>query len=642
METSDAAAMTHLEGAEEQLSRLFGSYKAEWLRERIFDLFTEPAYFPELLTARPCMLVGGRGTGKTTVLRCLSYEGQFVLSGRDSKATSSAEYYGIYYRVNTNRVTAFRGPELTEPEWTKLFAHYFNLVLCDLVLQFLRWYQLYTTHPIALPPEACALVGSALHLPLVSSLAGLETSLRANLVEFEAYINNVEDGPRPLLSIQSGPIDLLLEAVIQHPAFHGKLFFFLLDEYENLEDYQQQVINTLIKHAGQWYSFKVGVKELGWRRRATLNPNEQLISPADYVRINIPDHLSGEKFKAFAKKVCNDRVHQLRYADHPPITDIAWALPGYSDEAEAEALGVVGETESVKEELGGSATLHEQDILQHLSPLQLYFLRSWARVENRSLQDVFHAFRNDRVEWDTRYDNYKHALLYTIRRRKRGIRKYYAGWDVFTQLAASNIRYLLELVDQSLLMHLRNERPLSEPVPQDTQTHAARYVGRKNLSELEGLSVHGAQLTKLLLGLGRVFGVMAANPLGHTPEVNQFHLIDNGREIGAREPSEDEVEPILNAAVMHLALLRHPGSKLVAETDTREYDYMVHPIYAAFFEFSYRRKRKMAISSRELLDLIRAPKRAIRDILDRSNRTEEDEPLPEQLRLFEAYYRGGS
>jgi hypothetical protein len=63
---------------EEQLSELFGSYRAEWLREHIFELFKEPKYFPELLTLRPCVLMGGRGTGKTSVLRSLSYEGQFT------------------------------------------------------------------------------------------------------------------------------------------------------------------------------------------------------------------------------------------------------------------------------------------------------------------------------------------------------------------------------------------------------------------------------------------------------------------------------------------------------------------------------------------------------------------------------------
>ena len=67
-------------------SELFGSYKAEWLKERIFDLFTEPSYFPELAAASPSVLLGGRGTGKTTVLRCMSYEGRFALAKNDPQS----------------------------------------------------------------------------------------------------------------------------------------------------------------------------------------------------------------------------------------------------------------------------------------------------------------------------------------------------------------------------------------------------------------------------------------------------------------------------------------------------------------------------------------------------------------------------
>src|SRR5436853_1950356 len=114
-----------------QLTELFG-YKAEWLRERLFELFTAPRYFPEMVAPRPCVLVGGRGTGKTTVLRCLSYQGQFELSGRKSDSIKQWRYYGMYYCVNTNRVAAFKGPEVEQSMWVRLFAHYMNLELCDI------------------------------------------------------------------------------------------------------------------------------------------------------------------------------------------------------------------------------------------------------------------------------------------------------------------------------------------------------------------------------------------------------------------------------------------------------------------------------------------------------------------------------
>src|SRR5690348_8206849 len=130
-----------VEPPEVALSRLLGLYKAEWLNGELFELFTEPGYFGSLETTRPCVLMGGRGTGKTTVLRGLSYEGQFALAGEDPVKVQQWTYFGLYYRVNTNRVTAFRGPELTEDKWCTYFGHYVNLVFCQLMLEFCLWYE---------------------------------------------------------------------------------------------------------------------------------------------------------------------------------------------------------------------------------------------------------------------------------------------------------------------------------------------------------------------------------------------------------------------------------------------------------------------------------------------------------------------
>lgn len=616
----------------EQLRKLFGNYKAEWLRDAMFDLFCEPEYFPDLCDPRPCVLIGGRGTGKTTVLRCLSYEGRYALT--TSQPVSQWPFYGFYYRVNTNRVTAFRGPELEEAQWVRLFAHFFNLELCDLVVQFLLWYSL--TNPAAseLDAEACSNVGISMHLPDCRNTQDLSRAIARSKLQFSAFINNVADDVPPRLSMQGAPIDALLGYVSKLPQFAGKHFYFLLDEYENFEDYQQQVVNTLLKHASDLYVFKIGVKELGWRRRATLNPNEQLISPADYVRINIGERLA-DRFGAFARAVCNERLRRVDM-EWSLVPDVAELLPGISEEDEALRLGAQQWVEELLEEHRDSLTASGRAAVSELPALHVVFLDLRAQYKGIGFPTAVQQYLANQQKGDRRYDNYKHSILFILNRGKPGIRKYYTGWDVFTRISGNNIRYLLELVDTSISLHLHAEEGFGSIGP-ETQTQAAQMVGKKNLTELEGLSVQGAQLTKLLLGLGRIFGVMAARPVGHTPEVNQFSL-RHSFSTAANETDDEDAISLLKAAVMHLALVRFPGTKLADEGDTREYDYSVHPIFAPYFVFSHRRKRKLALTSSELLGLVREPRQTIDRLLRDQNR--EIEPLPDQLVLFEGFYAG--
>src|SRR5688572_2858374 len=106
---------------------VFGRYKAEWLRSDLFSLFQKPGYFPELEEPRPTALVGGRGTGKTSVLKSLSYIGHYELSGKSTTAVIQASYVGLYWCIDSNRVTAFAGPELEPKQWMRFFGHYVNL-----------------------------------------------------------------------------------------------------------------------------------------------------------------------------------------------------------------------------------------------------------------------------------------------------------------------------------------------------------------------------------------------------------------------------------------------------------------------------------------------------------------------------------
>ena len=616
---------------DEQLSTLFGDSRAEWLGERIFDLFAKPAYFPELEQRRPCVLIGGRGTGKTMVLRGLSYQGRHALN---PTPPSEWQYYGLYYKVNTNRVTAFSGPEISDGRWTHLFAHYVNLILCEQLSSFMVWYENSSGTKTEIPPQEFQAVCESIHVDRAASFESLSSQIKLSLVRFESMINNIGDpGETMRLSTQGVPIDVLCDLVANIPGFEQKQFYFLIDEYESLSAMQQRVFNTLIKHCGERYSFKIGVKELGWRVHETLSPNEVLESPADYARIDISERLDGDRFSEFALQVCNNRLRQLDPSFSAPgsITDL---FPGVSDDEEASHWGVeslvIDTTKQLLESFPDDASL-----IERVEPLRLYFLDFWARGTKQELGAVFQDFREHPARWRTRYGNYKHSLLYTLRAGRQGVRtrKLYAGWRTYEQLAGGNIRYLLALVYRGLVQHLRDleERDLAMSLSVDTQTRAAKRVARERLEELEGLSADGTNLAQLVMGLGKIFGTMAVQAEGHAPEVTQFRL--KGSTSAADEARSKD---LLRDGVMLLALRRFPGTKPTGRDDIRQYDYMLYPLFSALFDFSFRKKRRTDLSPADIVGLVERQRQTVINILARSKRTPDDAVLGDQLGLVEA------
>lgn len=627
---------------EEQLKQLF-AYKAEWLNGRLFDLFTEPSYMPALTTPRPCVLIGGRGTGKTTVLRGLSYEGQYALRGSDASRLQEWPYFGIYYRVHSTRVNAFEGPERSADQWERLFGHYFNLVIVRNVVRMVLWLETMTSSTIQVSSEDIELISTALRVPPCREWGTLARALRSELVRFEAGINDVSQSENQHPTIAGAPIDLIFETLASSPELAGKHFFLLIDEYENLKDYQQRILNTLLKHAQPPYTFKIGVRELGWRDRSVAGGTEKLISPADYERVDIATVFRDEVFRDFALKVANERLSRLEGEAHAP-QDVRVLLPQITLEEEALEFGVGERADATIARLEEAFSEAQVAPARAMPPLQVYLFEYWAQAQNSTVDAMYRDYLANPRRWETRYVNYKYALVFSLHRKGRRINKFYAGWDTFVQLSAGNIRYCLELLEESLLAHVRAEHTLG-PIAPRRQTIAAQEVGRSNLEELEGLDEQGARLTRLVLSLGRIFQVMARQPSGHTPEVNQFYLVNDGLTATGELTEGDDVDPqlrrLLTAAVTHLALLRSPGTKLLDEASIRQHDYMLHPIFAAFFQFSHRRKRKMQITPQELALLVTKPKAAIPVVLARSRRRD-DEEIPDQLLLFESFYDNAS
>lgn len=609
-----------------RLDELFGSYKAEWLREKIFNFFETPYYFSAIQGCRPCVLQGGRGTGKTTVLKGLSYQGQYAILDKDIKRFDRNSFIGIYYRVNTNHVHAFQGRGISEEVWGDIFAHYFNLLICWQITEFVKWHKSVRSSDEDLSPLACRLIATSLHLSgEISSFNSLADELEVAMYHFQSGVNNIKDKDIPGLSMLGDPIKLYTEQVSQLKQFEGKMFFLLIDEYENLLDRQQQSINTLLKHVPESYTFKIGVRELGWRVRYTLNKEELLNDPADYALTDITEQFTGEgesHFAEFAREVCQRRLSELLPEG---VNDfrISDALPGLAIEDEGRILGVIN-TDYYRRV---AECEQRNNVALDIPPLYKYFIGYWAAIHEEQLEDTIKNYQLYPRRWDTRYENYKYSLLFKIRRGRGagGIQKYYAGWSTLVKLSNGNIRYLMELVYKSYYLFFLKEGEISTPVPPEIQTEAARAVGLKNLIELEAMWDNGARITKLVQSIGSLFRMIAVYGDKSAPETVQFEIVDD---------LSKETKIILDASVMNLALIRMSSNKMSGR-EIKKFQYSLHPIFAPYFQFSFRRKRKMFLLDSDILGFINVPDKTIDAVLKRRNIEVEEIEQPVQLTLFD-------
>ncbi len=610
----------------ERLTELLGTYKAEWLSGKIFQYYTEPAYFSKLKGLRPCVIQGGRGTGKTTVLRGLSYQGQYALNDNSLEAFDALDFIGIFHRANTNHVRAFSGNVLSDDKWLSLFSHYFNLVICKEIISFVNWHKAKSDCDEALSYSSCSLIAQTLCInDRVENSQSLQQAIEKEIYSFQSLINSLNPDLLPPTSMHGVPIQVLTEKCVELSQFKGKIFYILIDEYENFSDSQQQLLNTLIKHNQEHYTFKIGVRELGWRVKYTLNENELLNDPADYTLIEIEQRLlEGNRFNDFAKRVCQPRIDSLLSLYDK--VDVEKLLPGIDVETEAVMLKV---DESALMKSYDSVDSIPEILLQKSSLFKM-FLAYWAKVHKISLNTVIEDYCSSPRTWETRYSNYNYSLLFKIRkgRGKGGIQKFYAGWNTYLKLANGNIRYLLELIYSAFERHIEDGNDIFCPISVDNQTLAAQDVGRKNLSELEGLWKNGAKLTKLLIGIGRILNVFAKDDSAKlSPEINQFEI---------KQPISDSNRELLQAGVMNLAFSRMTANKLSSDTDTKDYMYMIHPIYAPFFMYSFRKKRKMVFTNQEFEGLITDQEKTMQQVLSSRKITITDDVVyPAQLQLFD-------
>jgi hypothetical protein len=236
----DSLGETRMNFAPQVLTELFADYRAEWPQPYFASLFVPPPYFRKLEVARPCLLIGGRGTGKTTALKSLRFDATETRQRSRSTVDARPEYLGIYVRINKNRVRAFNAQEIEEQIRVRAFAHYINVSVSQELCRLALWLE--TNKDAATAPIDLSQVADAFGIPGLSDSRAVLHALDKALLVLELWINNGGRGEQPIFSVAEAPLRQFMLALDASGTLNGRHVYCCIDEYENLSPIQPQYL----------------------------------------------------------------------------------------------------------------------------------------------------------------------------------------------------------------------------------------------------------------------------------------------------------------------------------------------------------------------------------------------------------------
>lgn len=629
--------------------------RAEQMRDEVIYEYFVADGLEDLLTTKPLILEGGRGCGKTMFFLYYSYwSKKYEYLGRGLNLTdlvSKEPIIGVYYRADSSFVTAFQHKGLNETEWRDIYAHYLNLQLSiqvlDIVIDISKAEGINLDDGKTICKRIYNYLSNVVGEPnTLEDLLDILNKLRANVV---MYINNVGRVECPILIPPGVLVNELVGELSKRPIFKGKVFQFFVDEFENLLDHQQVLINSFIKGSKPPIIYNIGVRRKGCRRIETLAPNEIIGEPHDFKKYDLETAIE-QNYDSLLRKVCFKRLKQHPQLKNRDENDKWLCIDTYLGKYDVDEelrfilkrhkeltfMQKLGDriTENIVDKKKMKAALNRlvNSETPFISRLNLVLLdRNKPPTIDKLLTEFDKYETGKRSSYKEWIHNNKVGILFLLC-HELGERKKYYGFDVFSALSSGIIRYFLELCEHAFANASKNELTFLEPrqlTSQEMDT-AAYYVSRYKFNDIETYPPYGPQMKRFILLLGGIFSALHKDNKLSEPEQNHFYTRMD--EISTNGKS------ILDSAVMWTVLQEKGPTKQKEPTvPYEEVDYHLNRIYAPLFQISFRQIRKLFILPAHLNNMLEKPMRIGREsainVLKRHN-IRDVELGPSQLEMW--------
>lgn len=469
----------------------------------------------------PRVLLGGKGTGRTHLMRYLSAPLQRLRSqGEPFTAPMEEEYLGIYLRCTGLNAGRFQGKGIEDEAWEAVFTYSMDLWLARLALT--TACETFGAHPELQASEkkiAGELVGAFDEFPATAptDLAGAIDALGELQAELDLAVNNAalsRNLDAVSIRIARGRLPFVVPQIIARhvPAMASLSWLYLVDELENLTERQQRYVQTLIREREAPTSFILGTRTYGFRTRKTLSADEENKEGSEYAAVEL-DQLyleSPTKFADFCREIIAKRLADAgfshivgdsldRYFYEPEQSrtrDAEVSFVGERDEGERRYLTTLRSHLEDRPKFSADSTdaviesvrYDEHPVVERLNVMLLY--KAWnskkgiekravelhaesrafvAQEAARSYQDAMNHYGNDVVA----------KLLQEYGRKQR-----YVGIETFIRMAGGLPRNLLIILKSVVrAAEFNGETPFREvPVGEASQragvTRAAEWFYR--------------------------------------------------------------------------------------------------------------------------------------------------------------------
>ena len=130
------------------------------------------------------------------------------------------------------------------------------------------------------------------------------------------------------------------------------------------------------------------------------------------------------------------------------------------------------------------------------------------------------------------------------------------------------------------------------------QAEASKQASTSFLREIRGFGPRGPQLLTFTYRLGNLFALAHARKTLSENEQTHFAIIK-----GTNQLSADD-EAFIKETLKWSVLFENESTKDKSDYLAHGNEYMLNPIYAPYFGVSYRRKRRLELSSDDIICLI--------------------------------------